>query len=105
MSERLKQIEHEHTLRMGVIGKHAADRELYAALERAEESLTEAQQRIQALEQAREQRLRVELEGYLDTLTITSDTIGDIRRSLLMPWDSAWNGVVRDETAKRERKA
>jgi hypothetical protein len=47
--------------------------------------------------------LQHELRVYLDTLTITSDNIGDIRRSLFVPWDSAWNGIVRDETAARER--
>lgn len=46
-----------------------------------------------------------ELQAYLDTLTITGDTIGDIRRECFMPWDSEWNGIVRDETAKRERGA
>lgn len=49
--------------------------------------------------------LKRELEKHLDGLTITGDNIGDVRRSLFMPWDSAWNGVVRDETAKRERPA
>jgi NTP pyrophosphatase (non-canonical NTP hydrolase) len=44
----------------------------------------------------------VELRAYLDTLIITSDNIGDIRRSLFFPWDSRWNGWVRDETAARE---
>lgn len=43
-----------------------------------------------------------EMQAYLDTLTITGDNIGDIRRSLFMPFDSAWNGLVRDETAERE---
>jgi hypothetical protein len=49
--------------------------------------------------------LREELGTYLDGLVITGDTIGDIRRRLFMPWDSAWNAYVRDETAKRERTA
>ena len=47
--------------------------------------------------------LVIELRAYLDTLTITGDNIGDIRRSLFVPWESAWNGWVRDETAARER--
>jgi hypothetical protein len=47
--------------------------------------------------------LRNELRAYLDTLTINSDNIGDVRRSCFVPWDSPWNGVVRDETAARER--
>lgn len=50
----------------------------------------------------RDATLRIELRTYLDTLTITGDTIGDIRRRLFMPWDSEWNGWVRDETASRE---
>jgi hypothetical protein len=50
----------------------------------------------------RDAGLRIELRAYLDTLTITGDNIGDIRRSLFMPWDSPWNGWVRDETAERE---
>ena len=48
--------------------------------------------------------LRKELLAYLDTLTITGENIGDVRRSLFMPWDSAWNGIVRDETAERENR-
>ncbi len=53
----------------------------------------------------RDADLRIELRRYLDTLTITGDTIGDLRRLLFMPWDSAWNGWVRDETASREQRA
>lgn len=53
----------------------------------------------------RDALLLTELRGYLDTLTITSDNIGDIRRSLFLPWDSMWNGWVRDETASRENRA
>jgi hypothetical protein len=39
---------------------------------------------------------------YLDSITITSDNIGEIRRSLFMPFECGWNGWVRDETANRE---
>jgi RNase P subunit RPR2 len=46
--------------------------------------------------------LAQELAKYLDTLTITGDNIGDIRRECFVPWDSQWNGIVRDETAARE---
>jgi hypothetical protein len=46
--------------------------------------------------------LTTEMAAYLDSLTITSDNIGDIRRSCFVPWQSRWNGIVRDETAKRE---
>lgn len=46
-----------------------------------------------------------EMQAYLGRLTITGDNIGDIRRSLFMPFDSSWNGLVRDETAKRELPA
>ena len=48
--------------------------------------------------------LKKELRSYLDQTLITSENIGDIRRFLFFPWDSAWNGVVRDETAARENK-
>lgn len=43
-----------------------------------------------------------ELRTYLDTLTITGENIGEIRRACFVPWDSPWNGLVRDETATRE---
>jgi hypothetical protein len=46
--------------------------------------------------------LKEELCIYLDSLTITSHNIGDIRRSCFVPWISEWNGIVRDETAARE---
>ena len=45
-----------------------------------------------------------ELRAYLDQQTITGENIGDIRRSCFVPWDSRWNGIVRDETAKRETR-
>lgn len=45
-----------------------------------------------------------QLTTYLNTLKITSDNIGDIRRSCFMPFDCKWNSVVRDETASRENK-
>ena len=48
---------------------------------------------------------RQELCRYLDVLTITSDNIGDVRCSFLMPFDGVWNGWVRDETASRENHA
>lgn len=44
-----------------------------------------------------------ELEAYLDGITINGDTIGNIRRSCFVPWDSEWNGIVRDLTAQREK--
>lgn len=43
-----------------------------------------------------------ELKDYLSTIRITSDNIGDIRRQLLFPWNSEWNGIVRDLTAELE---
>lgn len=46
--------------------------------------------------------LEQELKIWLDTQKITSENIGSIRRSLFVPWDSKWNGIVRDETAQRE---
>ncbi len=53
----------------------------------------------------RDAELLLELRAHLDTLTITSDTIGDLRRSLFMPWNSQWNGWVLDETASRENRS
>lgn len=47
--------------------------------------------------------LHQELIAWLDTQKINSDNIGEIRRSLFVPWDSKWNGIVRDETAAREK--
>jgi hypothetical protein len=47
--------------------------------------------------------LACELRRWLDEKTITSENIGDIRRSCFMPWASSWNGLVRDETAEREK--
>lgn len=44
------------------------------------------------------------LRAYLDSQVINGDTIGSIRRDCFMPWDCFWNGIVRDETAKRERR-
>jgi hypothetical protein len=44
---------------------------------------------------------RTELWAYL-TQVIHGDNIGDVRRSLFMPWDCIWNDWVRDETAARE---
>ena len=46
--------------------------------------------------------LKTELRKWLDTQDITSDNIGNIRRRCFVPWDSAWNSLVRDETAARE---
>jgi hypothetical protein len=48
--------------------------------------------------------LKKELMSYLDKTLISSENIGDIRRSLMFPWDSYWNEVVRDETTIRENK-
>src|SRR6185503_20843024 len=45
-----------------------------------------------------------ELKRWLDTQSITSGNIGNIRRQCFVPWDSKWNGIVRDETAIREKK-
>jgi len=43
-----------------------------------------------------------EFRNWLDSQTITSENIGDIRRQCFVPWDSKWNGVVREWTAERE---
>lgn len=45
---------------------------------------------------------RLELQMHLDAFVINSENIGDIRRSLFVDCDSAWNSWVRDETAARE---
>lgn len=63
----------------------------------------EGAQRIHDLLFPKFHDLREELCAWLDAQTITSENIGDIRRSCFVPFDSAWNGVVRDETAKREK--
>lgn len=47
--------------------------------------------------------LGTELRKWLDQQDINGDTIGSIRRQCFVPWDSYWNGLVRDETAERER--
>ncbi len=44
-----------------------------------------------------------ELRTWLDTRDINGETIGDIRRQCFMPYPSIWNGIVRDETAAREK--
>lgn len=49
--------------------------------------------------------MKEELINWLNKQTITSDNIGEIRRSCFVPWDSEWNGIVRDETAIRENKS
>jgi hypothetical protein len=46
-----------------------------------------------------------ELRVYLDTQHIDGDNIGSLRRALFVPWQSQWNGWVRDETASRELSA
>jgi hypothetical protein len=52
----------------------------------------------------RDAEMQKELRVYLDNMKITSENIGEIRRSLFLPWESQWNGWVREETAKREAK-
>lgn len=52
-----------------------------------------------------DQELYQELVEWLNTQNITTDNIGEIRRQCFMPWDSAWNMIVRDETAAREKSA
>jgi hypothetical protein len=48
-------------------------------------------------------RLVTELRQWLDSQDIHGDNIGSIRRQCFLPWDSPWNALVRDETAKREK--
>jgi hypothetical protein len=45
-----------------------------------------------------------QLKNWLDTLTITGENIGDIRRRCFLPWECGWNSFVREETARRETK-
>jgi RyR domain-containing protein len=45
-----------------------------------------------------------ELRRWLDEQTITPGNIDDIRRQCCMPWSSAWNMRVREETANRENR-
>ena len=47
--------------------------------------------------------LGAELRQWLNLQDINGDTIGSIRRQCFVPWDSPWNGLVRDETAAREK--
>ena len=51
----------------------------------------------------RDADLRREMRAYLSTLVITGDNIGDVRRSLFVPWNSPWNVWVRDDTAECEQ--
>ena len=46
--------------------------------------------------------LHEELITFLDKTRIDSDNIGSVRSRCFVPWDSEWNALVRDETAKRE---
>ncbi len=48
--------------------------------------------------------LRDELRRYLSTMVVHRDNIGRIRCDLFMPFDSVWNGLVRDETAAVEQR-
>lgn len=48
---------------------------------------------------------RSQLNEWLDTQTITSTNIGEVRAKLMLPWDCPWNELVREETAKREQAA
>jgi hypothetical protein len=73
-----------------------------AAIANAEAHAAAPQAERKSILVDRDAVLLVELRTYLDTLSITSDNIGGIRRSLFFPWDSMWNGWVRDETASRE---
>lgn len=43
-----------------------------------------------------------QLRHYLDSKTIDRDNIGAFRERLFMPFNTVWNSIVRDETAKRE---
>lgn len=50
---------------------------------------------------------RCDLHGefltWLNQHEITAENIGDIRRCCFVPWNSSWNSIVREETARRQR--
>lgn len=48
--------------------------------------------------------LRRELCRWLDHQHVTTANIGALRRACSVPWDSAWNQIVRIETGERENK-
>lgn len=73
-------------------------------LEDSEQDKAYAEGFNHALTLADESSLTAELAAWLDKTDVTSDNIGSIRAQLMMPWDSEWNGIVRDETANRENK-
>ena len=77
--------------------------ELALLLREAEKALMDLQvERRAGLVIDRDATLRRELQTHLDTIHIDGSNIGEIRHSLFLPWDSSWNGWVRDETASRE---
>lgn len=52
---------------------------------------------------ANRMNLKIELENWLKTIPIIDgENIGGIRRACFVPWDSEWNGIVRELTAQRE---
>jgi hypothetical protein len=81
----------------GVFKTEEANKVLDKIMQMVEAGITFEEQTVKELP------LEVQMTTYLDSLDITSDNIGDIRRSLFMPFDCNWNSWVRDETAKRER--
>jgi hypothetical protein len=50
----------------------------------------------------KESPLYPELIRWLDDQHVTSNSIGSIRRRVLLPWNTEWNEIVRAETAARE---
>ncbi len=53
----------------------------------------------------RERELHLDMIAYLEGIAVTSENIGNIRRSLFMPFECKWNGYVRDATAAYENKS
>lgn len=43
----------------------------------------------------------IQLKLWLDNQTITLDNFEGIRNQLILPFNCAWNGIVRDEMSKR----
>jgi len=60
---------------------------------------------FEALSEDHQHLLKKMLVMIIGSKKITSDNIGDIRRSLFLPFDCGdWNGLVRDMTAESENK-
>ncbi len=97
----------DHNARLGVEGKICnctLGQEIKALRRRAEKAEAElASPRASAATEPPD-KVKTAVFRYISALVITSDNIGDVRRSLLMPFDCKYNGWVRDTTAALENK-